>query len=464
MMQQLGIKTSGVPGGEDPFAHSQLLGQAFQLAVTSTALRNVQDPSVIKLGSNQRATVTVKKDFISRPDFFDRFRETLPDMLCARTGRLPLPRARWKDIWSGIPSSASQITSMLAKLVEQALWTLPVDFLVPEQAKCGLLAGKEQTLNTEVHFESWMAQDEEPKMAEATKKQSAKKKKKTKTFQKVDKGKPKVTKTDLPAEVPEQGQELQEQEQRQESDQEEQEQEQEQEEGPAIEIAKETLLSAGLQDEWKEFPESQGKLSSSQECHAPSDNERSEKQLDDAVLVSLTGQMRCTAERIRYEIQLCGDSIKEEQSNTPPVDVAKPQSGIRPPPGLPPPTTLPVLLPGGSTKIHSAWRKDTTAIHERLNEISSELNHAAQKLKALKIESESCKSQSFSDGSAGNVSPASLMSTYPTMTMADPRIDSATWISSHATYGSLSCYTGSAWCPATSIGAEYINLHGKCWQ
>jgi hypothetical protein len=79
--------------------------------------------------------------------------------------------------------------AQLAKLVEQALWTLPIDFPEPGPSTGGLLelGAKEPPPEAEVAFEPWMAQDNDAKVADAKNKKSAKaKKRKPKTPNKVD--------------------------------------------------------------------------------------------------------------------------------------------------------------------------------------------------------------------------------------------------------------------------------------
>lgn len=181
VMQHLGISLPGVADGEDPFLSSELLNKAFEFSWM--AQRNAQHPSIVVLDSNRPPAMALKADFISRLDFFEVLREALPDLLCPRTGRVPLSRARWKEIWAFEPSSIAQMKAQLAKLVEQALWCVPVDFPDAEQTTDGLL----EITGGDVAFEPWMAQDIDLKTAEAKKKKSAKmKKKKTKTLDKVD--------------------------------------------------------------------------------------------------------------------------------------------------------------------------------------------------------------------------------------------------------------------------------------
>lgn len=202
LMQHHGISLAN---GEDPFLSSELLTNAFQFSWESQ--RNVQNPNIVVLDKSRPPAIALKANFISRPDFFDIIKEALPDLCCARTGRVVLPRARWKEIWSFEPSSIAQMKAQLAKLVEQALWAVPIDFPTPAQAADGLteVSAKQQplvALEAEVVFEPWMAQDSDPKVPEAKSKKSSKtKKKKTKTLNKVDQKSPglspKVTKGDF---------------------------------------------------------------------------------------------------------------------------------------------------------------------------------------------------------------------------------------------------------------------------
>lgn len=72
----------------------------------------------------QPALMTLRPAACEGCIIFDRLSLALPDFLGSKTGRSPLPRARWKQLWAIEPSSVAAFEQQLAKLAEQALWAL----------------------------------------------------------------------------------------------------------------------------------------------------------------------------------------------------------------------------------------------------------------------------------------------------------------------------------------------------
>merc|ERR1719465_327706 len=80
-------------------------------------------PRIMMVDSDAPLLV-LKPNVLMSDDFFERFKYALPDFLSTQTKRMPLPRARWKDLWASEPASIIALHEMLAKLVEQALWAM----------------------------------------------------------------------------------------------------------------------------------------------------------------------------------------------------------------------------------------------------------------------------------------------------------------------------------------------------
>lgn len=183
LMQHHGISHLG----QNPFSSDDFLTEAFEFSWEHQ--RNVHDPSIVVFDKSRPPVIRLKKNFISKSDFFDVLRKALPDFLRARNGRSPLPYERWTEIVSSEPSSTVQMKAQLAKLLEQALWILP------GQAKNNALKSntKEPSHEYEVAFQPWMMQDGDLKVQQGKNKKSAKsKKKQTTAFTNEDQGPPKV--------------------------------------------------------------------------------------------------------------------------------------------------------------------------------------------------------------------------------------------------------------------------------
>merc|ERR1719335_1240864 len=96
----------------------------------------------------------------------------MPDLLKEHTGRVMLPRARWKELWITRPSSIAQMEQLLVKLVEQALWA------ATENTK-EILPDSDKRNTGNVTFEPWMEM-EAPSSIESGKDKKQKKKTKKK--------------------------------------------------------------------------------------------------------------------------------------------------------------------------------------------------------------------------------------------------------------------------------------------
>eukprot|EP00929_Paragymnodinium_shiwhaense_P120714 TRINITY_DN92744_c0_g1_i1.p1 TRINITY_DN92744_c0_g1~~TRINITY_DN92744_c0_g1_i1.p1 ORF type:complete len:513 (+),score=98.83 TRINITY_DN92744_c0_g1_i1:236-1774(+) len=167
VLQQFGVKLFG---DTDPLAESAFMKAAFEFTVQVG--RNTKDPAVMLL--HQSPVLKMKDAFLQREDMLDYISEILPDFLNAReSGRQPMPKARWKELWAVEPSSAQAIEKQLAKLVEQSLWALTAKAPTPiiEEAV------------EEVLPEDWI-DSEDDKAAKAAVESPKKQKKKQKQKQK----------------------------------------------------------------------------------------------------------------------------------------------------------------------------------------------------------------------------------------------------------------------------------------
>mmetsp|Transcript_86654 Transcript_86654/g.223193 ORF Transcript_86654/g.223193 Transcript_86654/m.223193 type:complete len:447 (+) Transcript_86654:99-1439(+) len=168
-MSHLGLHIGESP---DPFASSTLFTTAFEF--TWHIGRSKSNPSTVLVDPASMPVMAMKLTFLQSVDFFQDLQCVLPDFLSSRSGRVPLPRARWKEIWAIEPSSVSGMEQSLVKLVEQALWTMmckPVCDLAIAEAPAVDIASEP------VQLEAWMVDDKDLRPKEKT---SPKKKKKEK--------------------------------------------------------------------------------------------------------------------------------------------------------------------------------------------------------------------------------------------------------------------------------------------
>lgn len=108
----------------DPFEASALLTRAFEFSWM--VARHKTKPGLVVMKADQQPVMTVKSCLLESDMFFDAFCNVLPDFLQTGTGRHPMPRPRWKELWAE-PTSISGLEQQLVRLVEQALWLMAAD-------------------------------------------------------------------------------------------------------------------------------------------------------------------------------------------------------------------------------------------------------------------------------------------------------------------------------------------------
>lgn len=102
----------------------------------------------------QPACMTLRESILEGEVVFSCMTSYLPDFLGARTGRCPLPRARWKQFWSALPFSVGLLEKQLAELLEQSLWAMASSpaYQIQEHTIAPEIVG----LDLEVALEDWM--------------------------------------------------------------------------------------------------------------------------------------------------------------------------------------------------------------------------------------------------------------------------------------------------------------------
>lgn len=154
LMNNLGIKLSTAA---DPFAASALFTSAFEF--TWQIARSARNPSVVLVDPMCMPVMAMKTSLLESDVIFSKLREVLPDFLAEKSGRVPLPKARWKDLWASEPSSVADMEKQLVKLVEQVLWVVGTD---PSCQVSSVLGALEEGCPTSdpVPFEPWMESGE----------------------------------------------------------------------------------------------------------------------------------------------------------------------------------------------------------------------------------------------------------------------------------------------------------------
>uniref|UniRef100_A0A7S1F6I8 Uncharacterized protein n=1 Tax=Noctiluca scintillans TaxID=2966 RepID=A0A7S1F6I8_NOCSC len=168
MMREWGILLDTT----DPFESSSLLTTAFEF--TWMIGRSSSQPDVVMVNPGQMPVMAVKAPMLTNNSLFDTFREVLPDFM-KPSGRVPLPRARWKEFWASEPSSICAMERQLAKLMEQAMWAMGADPIYAFQTSDADPHELEEWASDIVRFEPWM----EGETQKEEKKKLKKKKKKT---------------------------------------------------------------------------------------------------------------------------------------------------------------------------------------------------------------------------------------------------------------------------------------------
>jgi hypothetical protein len=133
---------------------------------------------MVREAASQRGPImAMKVEALAREELLHELRSTLPDFLSSTSGRTPIPRARWKELWVPEPKSIQALERQLVKLVEQALWAMVQDpaFSVPvieeDNPLVDALAGDM------VPFQDWMECDVNPKSGDPSSKKKKKQKK-----------------------------------------------------------------------------------------------------------------------------------------------------------------------------------------------------------------------------------------------------------------------------------------------
>jgi len=151
MMNSLGIKLTAAA---DPFAESSLFTTAFEF--TWQIARSARNPRVILVDPMSMPVLVMKTALLDSDLIFREMSKVLPDFLSDRSSRLPLPKARWKDLWVSEPASVVAMEQQLVKLVEQVLWFMGTD---PgyEAATTSWTAEEDRCTGSDtVPFEPWM--------------------------------------------------------------------------------------------------------------------------------------------------------------------------------------------------------------------------------------------------------------------------------------------------------------------
>merc|ERR1712217_751259 len=124
--------------------------------------KSMENPEMVLMDPDEQPSLmTLRPEFVEDGDgkrLFDRFRQHLSDFLSMQTGRVPLPRARWKDLFASVPSSVASMEAQLAKLFEQALWAMVNEPAFSITAK--ELDGQNVEEAVEVLDEDWMDEPE----------------------------------------------------------------------------------------------------------------------------------------------------------------------------------------------------------------------------------------------------------------------------------------------------------------
>eukprot|EP00747_Dinoflagellata_sp_TGD_P180513 gnl/TRDRNA2_/TRDRNA2_33103_c0_seq1.p1 gnl/TRDRNA2_/TRDRNA2_33103_c0~~gnl/TRDRNA2_/TRDRNA2_33103_c0_seq1.p1 ORF type:complete len:372 (+),score=77.61 gnl/TRDRNA2_/TRDRNA2_33103_c0_seq1:89-1204(+) len=170
-MMQMGMRAKAA-APPDLFVDSALLAEAFDLPwkIKSDKLQD----SVTVDPADQPTWMALSAHILDQEAIFHRFRCVLPDFLGAKTGRFPLPRARWKQLWAVAPSSVAAFEQQLAKLVEQALWAMASNPSFQKPKISSQVEEASPSPSEAVPFEDWMA---EPEKGDSKSKKRKKKKK-----------------------------------------------------------------------------------------------------------------------------------------------------------------------------------------------------------------------------------------------------------------------------------------------
>jgi len=139
-------------------------------------LRAMRQPQMLMMDLSKSPVLVAKRNVLKSDDFFDRFRNILPDFLSLQTKRVPIPRARWKNLWVCEPPSIVALQQMLAKLVEQALWAMALQSNSAASAGLRAVTDKDRADSSAaadpVVLEPWM-EDAKPSPRDVKKKKKS---------------------------------------------------------------------------------------------------------------------------------------------------------------------------------------------------------------------------------------------------------------------------------------------------
>jgi hypothetical protein len=173
VMQQLCVNLGCEDTGSvDPFEASVLLKHAFEF--TWGIARMADNPSIVMMSAAASPIMVMKVGFLQETQrLVGNMKNVLPDFLTQQATRMPMPKARWKDLWGVEPSSMIALEQQLAKLAEQALWAMVSDQSLAAQSI------EEDTGTSDLSLELWMTEhDREVSRAREAASRAGKKKKK----------------------------------------------------------------------------------------------------------------------------------------------------------------------------------------------------------------------------------------------------------------------------------------------
>lgn len=173
LMNELGIR---LQTDADPFSASTLFTCAFKF--TWQIGRSSRNPNIVVMDPKRMPVMAADLDFLQTGRLFEELRNVVPDFLSSRSGRVPLSKPRWKDLWTTQPSSVSAIEQQLVKLVEQALWAMATDPSYEPEVQITSCSLVDSLDADSVPFEHWMVgASGTPQNADAKKKNKQRKKK-----------------------------------------------------------------------------------------------------------------------------------------------------------------------------------------------------------------------------------------------------------------------------------------------
>lgn len=124
-MARLGMR-AGSAAEPDLLVDSSFMKEVFDLPWRLEKSDAMPD-ALLMDPDEQPSLMTLRAGMLEGDSLFACCRGALPDFLAPRTGRAPLPRARWKQLWAAAPSSVAALERRLAELAEQALWGVAAD-------------------------------------------------------------------------------------------------------------------------------------------------------------------------------------------------------------------------------------------------------------------------------------------------------------------------------------------------